>query len=217
MLSENYNGDGRCSYIPGSGSISLLRIPEGVSVEVFDSFNCEGTHRVFGTPLVQSNEAIPLESRSLVNVSLAEYGMENQLASFVIRPIPTGQTVTLCVAITCKSHTSRVSNPEGRTPGKVTLSVGSYSTMPLLIGEDRLSRVELPIGWKIQLFESRRFRGESLTLSNEAGRSTPWPNQHPIHGHGGTSLRGGTIRTIALRGRYREWNNRARSMIISTI
>jgi hypothetical protein len=190
MVSENYNGNGQCPHIPGSDVVSSIRIPSGISLEVFGNTNFEGTRRVFGVPL-EEEPSTSLES--ILNVSMGDYGMDNRISSFIIRRIPADERVTLCTTFNC-----------GNRGGSGDFSVGSYNTMPRSIGEDLLSRIRLPPGWKIQVFEARRFRGESLILTNNIERN---------HNHRTSSQ----PLVIEFQGEYAEWNGRVRSMIISTM
>lgn len=210
MISENYNGNGRCPYIPGSDIVSSIRIPAGISLEVFGDYEFQGTRRVFGVPLlaeesvgitvVATRSGPTTNFESILNISMGDYGMDNRVSSFIIRSIPTDEAVNLCSTFSCSDW-----------GGKGDFSVGSYNFMPSEIGEDRLSLVRLPPGWKIQIFEARRFRGESLTLTNAfernhldqfVGTNYQPSNNQPL--------------VIEFRDEYAEWNNRVRSMIIST-
>lgn len=173
MVSDKYNGDGRCSHIPGDNVVSSLQIPPGISMEVFEDYNFTGARRVFGN------------LKSTV-VSLVDYEMDNAISSFILRAIPIEERVTLCSTFTCLGGTSE------------RFSVGSYMTMNgTTIEEDTLSRVILPPGWHIELFEGRRFRGESLLLSNDIG------NERSLN--------------VRFQRAYAAWNNRVRSMIIGTL
>jgi hypothetical protein len=186
--------------------VSSVRIPAGVSLEVFGNFEFQGVRRVFGVPLAEENSIAVLAAarsspsfESILNLSMRDYGMDNRISSFIIRRIPADETVTLCSSFTC-----------GNLSGRGNFSVGSYITMPGSIGEDRLSRISLPPGWKIQVFEARRFRGESLILTNSIERN----HSHHVWANDGASSQ---HLVVEFRGQYAEWNRRVRSMIISTI
>eukprot|EP00934_Nitzschia_sp_Nitz4_P004823 Nitzschia sp. Nitz4//scaffold173_size47512//3627//5744//NITZ4_007151-RA/size47512-augustus-gene-0.0-mRNA-1//1//CDS//3329538781//4813//frame0 len=176
MVSENYNGDGKCAYVPGDNEFSSLRLPPGIALEAFAEQNFTGDRRVFAA----SSET------DMTNISLQEYDFDLELSSFIIRPLPTSAGVTLCSTYTCLHTTA------------TTLSIGSYRTMSETdIAEDTLSRIILRPGWKVEVFEERRFLGESLVLSNDPENTSPL--------------------SIRFQRAYSDWNNRVRSIIIGTI
>lgn len=197
LISQVYNGNGKCSHVPGSNQVASLSIPAGFSIEVFEGINFDPSlaRRVFGS----------LED--LVRVSLQDYRMKHKVRSFIVRPIPPeGTGILFCTTARSSSFSSSACFGTGANSPQ-RLSVGSYPIFPEKLGgtDGYLSRLVLPPGWKIELFEETEFGGESLVLANDPMTGKPAADGEP------------KPLGFRFRNKYESWRNRTRSMIISTV
>jgi len=110
----------------GNDALSQVIIPRGLSFEYFEHGNFGGWHRAFGNP----NHDI------LLNMG----GHNDAVSSFKVRQIPSGQ-VKLCRHTDCSGGYVFYS------------SVGTYTSMPSIIGNDALSFVYIPRGFKFEYFQ----------------------------------------------------------------
>jgi len=116
----------------GNDELSQVYIHQGLSFEYFEHGHFEGWHKAFGSP-----------TRDTV---LDMGGHNDAVSSFKVRQIPPGQ-VKLCRHHDCSG-------------GYVFYaSVGTWSSMPSVIGNDELSFVEIPTGFKFEYFEHGQLQG----------------------------------------------------------
>lgn len=125
----------------GNDSLTRVLIPKGMSFECFEHVNYEGWSRSFGS------------KDKDMDVSLSGMGLNDVVSSFKIRNIPIGH-VTLCKHYNCYD-------------GLYKASVGNWKSMPNQIGNDTLSRVYVPKGFKLKYFQHANFQGFSKVVGSE--------------------------------------------------
>jgi hypothetical protein len=158
--------------------ISRIEVPAGYFIEVFQEQYYGGIRRVFGGVNDDDGE---FEDRVYITEG---YGLGDTISSYIVREIPANQMVRLCKKTNCRR-------------GNKNRSVGSYDAMPdRAIGDNNLSRIDLPPKWSIELFDGPNFQGESKLMVNEDKA---------------------TWMSIQLVGMNANWNDRTGSFIISTI
>lgn len=124
----------------GNDSLTRVKIPKGMSFECFEHTDYKGWSRSFGSTLKDTE------------VDFTKHGLNDLVSSFKVRNIPIGH-VTLCKDYSCDG-------------GVYKASVGNWKTMPHEIGNDALSRVYVPKGFKLKIFEHSWFGGWSEVVGS---------------------------------------------------
>jgi hypothetical protein len=128
----------------GNGQLTKVIIPQGLSFEYFQHGAYGGYFRAYGS---KTAERI---------INMGSNGHNDAVSSFKVRQIPAG-SVKLCRDYPC-----------GTGPYYYA-SVGSWSSMPWQIGNDALSYVYVPKGYKATFFEHNSYGGCRSTLSSPDG------------------------------------------------
>jgi hypothetical protein len=126
----------------GNDQLTLVHIPRGLSFEYFEHGSFGGWHRAFGSPDY--------------GVTLNMGGHNDAVSSFKVRQIPSGK-VTLCK----HSHTGCSSGS-----GDYYASVGYWMSMPSAIGNDALSYVIIPAGFKFHYYEHTNLEGWNYSFGS---------------------------------------------------
>ncbi len=119
----------------GNDQLTEVYIPRGYSFEYFEHGNFGGWSAAFG-----------LTSSDLI---LNMGGHNDAVSSFKVRLLPLTR-VKLCMHGDCNG-------------GVYYASVGNWGSMPAEIGNDALSFVYIPKGFKFQFFEHGNFQGWTST------------------------------------------------------
>lgn len=123
----------------GNDQLSQVYIPRGLSFEYFEHSSFGGWHRAYGSPNY--------------DIILNMGGHNDAVSSFKVRQIPSGQ-VKLCRNSDCSG-------------GYVYYtSVATWTSMPSIIGNDALSFVYIPRGYKIKIFVHSNLSGWSYTAGS---------------------------------------------------
>ena len=131
--------------------LTRVMIPRGFAFEYFEHTSYGGWHGIFGS------------HDNWINLYMGS--RNDRVSSFKVHKLPDGK-VRLCKHYDCSSQYYNID------------MVKKYSSMPSAIGNDQLSRVLIPRGYRFQYFEHGHFRGWSGTFGSCSRSTNLWMGGH---------------------------------------
>ena len=132
----------------GNDALTYVNTWDGRMIELWEHSNFGGKVLVIG----DYDEKVEI-------LDLSSLGFNDIASSFRIRDIPSNLSAKFCKDLGC-------------TSGSYLAPLGSYSSMPAAVGNDALTTILVPPGFKVWVFKDSNFEGGRVSFSNT--HATAW-------------------------------------------